>query len=612
MDAYNLIQLGVDFMAKSDGSVIIETLMDTDGFEDGLKKLEKDIDNSKDKLGGLSEPLKDVPPTLDDISGKMKDVGGTMAKVGAGMSATLTAPLLFAGKEMVSAASDMEENLNKVDVAFGKSAENVKKWSDNATQSFGLSKNQALEAASLYGDMATSMGITQKDAAEMATTLAGLSGDLASFKNIGIDQAMTALNGVFTGETESLKMLGVVMTEVNLKEFANSLGLVYDEMSQNEKVQLRYNYVLEKTKNAQGDYARTSDGTANSMRTMEASTENLSASLGQHLLPIITPIIQKFTEIVEVFGNLPDGMQKTIIVVGLLIVALGPLLTVAGSVISILGTLLPLISGLSFSFNPVILAVGAAIASLLLLIANWDTVMVAMQEFDDFLQNVFAIDFTEIFGPVLGETLNAFFQNVENIWNSVKQIFSGIIDFITGVFTGDWEKAWTGIKDIFGGIWELLVSVIRIPINAIIGLINGLISGVCLGINTVIKALNSINFTIPEWVPAFGGKSIGFNLTQITAPRIPYLATGAVIPPNAPFLAMLGDQRHGNNIEAPEDLIRKIVREEAGLNAEVIALLTEIVRNTRETADKNLEVNIGGREFVGAYDEAKARLGYEF
>lgn len=564
MDAYNLIYLEVDFMAKSDGSVIIETLMDTDGFEDGLKKLEKDIDNSKDKFGGLSEPLKDVTPTLDDISGKMKDVGGTMAKVGAGMTATLTAPLVMLGKEMVSAASDMEENLNKVDVAFGKNAESVKKWADNATESFGLSKNQALEATSLYGDMATSMGITQKDASEMATTLAGLSGDLASFKNIGIDQAMTALNGVFTGETESLKMLGVVMTEVNLKEFAESAGLVYDEMSQAEKVQLRYNYVLEKTKNAQGDYARTSDGTANSLRTLEASTENLSASLGEHLLPIITPIIEKLTEIVDAFGNMPEGMQKAIIVIGLVVVALGPLLTVVGSVVSIIGTLIPMLSGLSISFNPVILAVGAAVAAIALLIANWDAVMAVMQEFDDFLQNIFAIDFTEILGPVLGETLNAFFQNVENIWNSVKRIFGGIIDFITGVFSGDWEKAWTGIKDIFFGIWDLLVSIIKIPINAIIGLINGLISGVCLGINTVIKALNSIDFTIPDWVPVFGGKSIGFNLTQISPPKIPYLATGAVIPPNAPFVAMLGDQKHGNNIEAPENLIRKIVREETG------------------------------------------------
>ena len=532
---------------KSDGTVYIDTEISTEGFEKGLKEMQKK-----------------TVPSIAEISDSMKQVGTTVTKVGAGMTGAITAPLVLLGKEMVNSASDTEENLNKVDVAFGKSAESVKKWSENATKSFGLSKNQALEATSLYGDMATSMGITQKDASEMATTLAGLSGDLASFKNIGVEQAMTALNGVFTGETESLKMLGVVMTETNLEEFAEKSGLVYKEMSQAEKVQLRYNYVLEKTKNAQGDYERTSDGTANSLRTLEASTENLSASLGEHLLPIITPIIEKLTEIVDAFGNMPEGMQKAIIVIGLVVVALGPLLTVVGSVVSIIGTLMPMLSGLSISFNPVILAVGAAVAAIALLIANWDTVMAVMQEFDDFLQNVFAIDFTEIFGPVLGETLNAFSQNVENIWNSVKRIFGGIIDFITGVFSGDWEKAWTGIKDIFFGIWDLLVSIIKIPINAIIGLINGLISGVCLGINTVIKALNSIDFTIPDWVPAFGGKSIGFNLTQISPPKIPYLATGAVIPPNAPFVAMLGDQKHGNNIEAPEDLIRKIVREETG------------------------------------------------
>lgn len=534
---------------KSDGTVYIDTEISTEGFEKGLKEMQKK-----------------TVPSIAEISDSMKQVGTTVTKVGAGMSATITAPLVLLGKEMVNSASNTEENLNKVDVAFGKSAESVKKWSDNATKSFGLSKNQALEATSLYGDMATSMGITQKDASDMATTLAGLSGDLASFKNIGVEQAMTALNGVFTGETESLKMLGVVMTETNLEEFAEKSGLVYKEMSQAEKVQLRYNYVLEKTKNAQGDYERTSDGTANSLRTLEASTENLSASLGEHLLPIITPIIEKLTEIVDAFGNMPEGMQKAIIVIGLVVVALGPLLTVVGSVVSIIGTLMPMLSGLSISFNPVILAVGAAVAAIALLIANWDTVMAVMQEFDDFLQNVFAIDFTEIFGPVLGESLNAFFQNVENIWNSIKQIFNGIIDFITGVFSGDWEKAWTGIKDIFEGIWNLLVSVIKIPINAIIGLINGLIGGVCEGINIIIRALNSLDFTIPKWVPVFGGNSINFNLAQVTPQKIPYLATGAVIPPNAPFTAVLGDQKHGNNIEAPESLIRKIVREETGGN----------------------------------------------
>ena len=582
---------------KSDGTVYIDTEISTDGFKKGLEEMQSQI--------------KKTTPSLGEISKSMKDVGTTVTKVGAGMSATITAPLVLLGKEMVESASNMEENLNKVDVAFGNSSESVKKWADNSTKAFGLSKNQALEATALYGDMATSMGLTQEEASNMATTLAGLSGDLASFKNIDIEQAMTALNGVFTGETESLKMLGVVMTETNLEEFADKAGLVYKEMSQAEKVQLRYNYVLEKTKNAQGDYERTAEGTANSLRTMQSSTENLTASLGQHLLPVITPIVQRITEIIEAFGKLPDGVQKTIIVIGLVVGALGPLLTVLGSIISIVGTVLPLLSGISIAFNPVLLAIGAVVVALTLLIANWDLVSEAMRKFDDFLKNVFAVDFTNIFGSVFGEVLNSFFQNVKNIWESVKTIFGGIIDFITGIFSLNWQKAWKGIKDSFVGIWNLLVSALKTPINAIIGMINGLIGGVVSGINAVIKALNSLNIKVPDWVPEFGGKSFGFNIPALSAPRIPYLATGAVIPPNSPFVAMLGDQKHGTNIEAPESLIRKIVREES-LNSEIISLLSDIATNTRNTANKDFGVSIDGRELVSAYDNRKTRNGYSF
>ena len=108
---------------------------------------------------------------------------------------------------------------------------------------------------------------------------------------------------------------------------------------------------------------------------------------------------------------------------------------------------------------------------------------------------------------------------------------------------------------MFKGIWDTLVSIVKTPINVIIGLINGLIDGVCSGINTVIKALNNLSFDVPDWVPVLGGKKFGFNLKTITAPQIPKLATGAVIPPNREFLAVLGDQKRGTNIEAPLDTI---------------------------------------------------------
>lgn len=149
-------------------------------------------------------------------------------------------------------------------------------------------------------------------------------------------------------------------------------------------------------------------------------------------------------------------------------------------------------------------------------------------------------------------------QTVGNVIDDIKTIFSGLIKFISGVFSGDFDKAWEGIKDIFKGIW-----------NTIIDLLNGAINIIIKGINWLIKQMNKISFDVPSWVPFVGGKSIGVNIDYISENVLPHLAKGAVIPANDEFLAVLGDQTHGNNIEAPEGLIRKIVREESGGSGEV-------------------------------------------
>lgn len=149
-------------------------------------------------------------------------------------------------------------------------------------------------------------------------------------------------------------------------------------------------------------------------------------------------------------------------------------------------------------------------------------------------------------------------QTVGNIIDDIKTIFSGLIKFISGIFSGDFDKAWEGIKDIFKGIW-----------NTIIDLLNGAINIIIKGLNWLIKQMNKISFDVPSWVPYVGGKSIGVNISYISENVLPRLAKGAVIPANEEFLAVLGDQTHGNNIEAPEGLIRKIVREESGGSGEV-------------------------------------------
>lgn len=170
-------------------------------------------------IGGDTSPLKEaskeakqvMDQTSQSMSNSMKKfdesikkTSKTLRDIGKNMSLYVTAPIVAAGGFAIKMASDYNESLNKVDVAFKGSAKEVKEWAKTTLKAFGIAEGTALDMAALFGDMSTSMGLTDQQAAKMSTSMVGLAGDMASFKNIGIDQAMTALNGVFTGETEAL------------------------------------------------------------------------------------------------------------------------------------------------------------------------------------------------------------------------------------------------------------------------------------------------------------------------------------------------------------------------------------------------------------------------
>lgn len=192
-------------------------------------------------------------------------------------------------------ASDYQETLNKVKVAYGENSDEVLRWGKTTLKQFGLAKGTALDMAALYGDMGTGMGFTTDQAADMGTSLVGLAADMASFKNISIDMANTALKSIYTGETESLKGLGVVMTEANLTQFAMNNGITKNikDMSQQEKVMLRYKFVLDATKNAQGDFARTNAGFANQLRMIKEGLKEMGTTLGALAIPMLEKLFQK-------------------------------------------------------------------------------------------------------------------------------------------------------------------------------------------------------------------------------------------------------------------------------------------------------------------------------
>lgn len=274
---------------------------------------------------------------FDALKEALQAASEQLDTIGNRLSIGVTAPLVAAGTAAAHYASDTSESLNKVDVAFGTSAQVVSRWSENTLKQYGLAQGTALDMAALYGDMATSMGYSESEAAKMSTTLVGLAADLSSFKNISTDQAQSALKSIFTGETESLKNLGVIMTQTNLKAFAMSQGFTtaYEKMDQAQQVAVRYQYVLQQTQNAQGDFARTSDGTANQIRIFQESLKQAAATAGEELLPIITPIISRLSELVQSFGDLDAGTRKLLVQTGLFMATLGPMfkLTAAGTTI---------------------------------------------------------------------------------------------------------------------------------------------------------------------------------------------------------------------------------------------------------------------------------------
>ena len=215
----------------------------------------------------------------------------------------------------------------------------------------------------------------------------------------------------------------------------------------------------------------------------------------------------------------------------------------------------------------------------------------------------------EIWGLIanlIGEIIKTIAPVVENILQMIAQfvddisgyvggcmdVLKGIIKFITGVFSGDWEKAWDGIKDIFKGIWEMMVSLVKTPINLIIGIINGMIRGVVGGINLVVRAINSISVDVPDWVPFIGGKHIGFNLSEVTAPQIPTLAKGGVI--TSPTLAMVGEYPGADNnpeIVTPQHILKETID---ASNGEVVSALYQMAQLVIAAInDVDMNVSIG-------------------
>lgn len=264
---------------KSDGTVYIDTLVDTQGFGKGVNTMQKQI-------GGL---------------------GGAVKKLGLAIAATFAVGnLIKFGKEAIDLGSDLQEVQNVVDVTFTSMSDQVNEFARGAAEAAGLSETMAKRYVGTFGAMAKAFGFAESEAFNMSTSLTQLAGDVASFYNMTQDEAYTKLKSVFTGETESLKDLGVVMTQTALDSFAmaKGYGKTTKAMTEQEKVALRYAFVMDQLSAASGDFVRTSDSWANQTRILSLNFDSFKANIGQALINIFTPFLKVINQIVAKMAQL--------------------------------------------------------------------------------------------------------------------------------------------------------------------------------------------------------------------------------------------------------------------------------------------------------------------
>lgn len=269
----------------ADGSVIIDTRMDTSGVQNGVSAIKK-------SFNGLGSVVKKVGLLIGGVFAAKK--------------------LVEFGKECLDLGSDLTEVQNVVDVTFTTLSDKVNDFAKAAMNSAGLSETMAKQYVGTFGAMAKSFGFTEQQAYDMSTQLTQLTGDVASFYNISQDLAYTKLKSVFTGETETLKDLGVVMTQTALDQYAlaNGYGKTTSKMTEQEKVALRLKFVTEQLSAASGDFARTSGSWANQVRIMQLQIQSLKATIGQGLINIFTPVIKVINTLLAKLATVANAFKS--------------------------------------------------------------------------------------------------------------------------------------------------------------------------------------------------------------------------------------------------------------------------------------------------------------
>lgn len=568
----------------------------------------------------LADAAQDAEKALDQASGKAQGLASKISTTAGKVSDTFrpatTAAVGLAGAlyATVPATEELRSDLSKLDANAQDNAVSIDAARE-AWRAFAIQSGETDSAVEATSNLLQA-GFTESNLQKAVEGLAGAAQrfpDTLKIESLADSLQETLATGEATGAFgELLDRLGI-----GAENFSAQLAqCTTDAEKQNLALETLSNAGLNDTYNAwaKNNEEMLANQDAN-LRFQEAM-----ASLAEVVLPLVTTITEKLAALMQWFANLDPAVQTAIgVIVGLIAVispiagiisaistalsflAANPVVLVIAAIVALIAVLVlivtkgeeikawlagfnewlqgvfatdwteifgPVLGGVLNGFFSLLKGIWDGVYQILggvidfiqgIFTGNWEQAWSGVQQIvsgvwdtitglitgacdliesilsglDSWLQGVFKTDWTEIFGPGLGDIINAFMKNIENTWNTIKKIFQGVIDFVQGVFTGNWEQAWQGVVNIFGGLFDNLVNMVKAPLNGIIGLLNGAISA----INGLISGLNSISFTMPSWL---GGGHFGINIPYI--PKIPYLAKGGILSQGSAIVGEAGPE----------------------------------------------------------------------
>ena len=504
--------------------------------ENNLKQLENAAERTESAIKGINDdPLKDVARAADDAEEQLEQAGKEASNFGDYLKADA---IVEGAKGLLSGLKDVAEESKELNMDLSRLDQNARESGvgiDAAREAYKEFAAQSGETDSAIEGVSNLLqaGFTESN---LQKAVEGLSGaalrfpDTLKIESLADSLQETLASGSATGQfAELLDRLGV-----GAESFSEELAKCGTEA---EKQNLVLQTLSEQGLNNSYNAWKQNNEALYESNQAQLDLQEQTAELGEVLMPVFTKLTEITVGLLEAFNGLDDNTQRLVLGAVGLVAVLGTVLPLIGGISNgvtgmsslfgvLTNTVLPALqNGFSTVFgfiaaNPVVLLIAAIVGLVTLIAAKGDEIQGILQSVDDFLQNVFVIDWTTIFGPVLGEVLNAFFANIKNVWDSVYQILNGVIDFIQGVFTGDWKRAWNGVQQIFSGIFNGLVAIAKVPINGVIGLLNMAINAV----NSMINGFNNIGFDLPDWL---GGGSWHPSIPNI--PGIAYLAKGGIL-----------------------------------------------------------------------------------